>query len=178
MINRYSAYFIGHIVELDKKQNIEQTGYGTKYRVRRIGIDDPNLDPSQLKFFPCMLPLTAGSGDGESGLSINLKQGDMVVGLHFDHPHNQQGVIIGLYPRSVMVQYGGDVVSLDPKTASGASQEGDQTLPSYRNLGPKELENRKLPEKRESSGDPGNLPTNTDIDKGQSLRNAGIQLPS
>jgi len=98
----------------------------------------------------------------------------MVLGLHFDHPHNQQGVIIGLYPRSVMVQYGGDVVSLDPKTASGASQEGDQTLPSYRNLGPKELENRNgKPEKRVADGNSGDLPSNTnDIDRQEALRSA------
>ena len=172
--NSYPAYFVGQIVELDKQQNIEQTGYGTKYKVRRFGIDDPTLSLDDLKFFPCIGPLNGGSGDGEAGQSINLKQGDTVIGFHFDYPNNESGVIFGLYPRSLLTQYGGDVVTSDTRTASGAAQEGDQTMPSPRNLGPKELENRNgTPKKRVVEGDPGDLPSNTeDIDRKQALRDA------
>jgi hypothetical protein len=176
--NQFAAFWHGHIVELDEEQNIKQTGFGGRYRVRRIGIDDPTADPKDLSFFYYTNPVTAGSGDGEAGSSTNLKPGDMVWGLHTDYPRNQRGFIVGVYPRSVMTQYGGDVTTSDIKTASGGAQEGDQTLPSYRNLGPKDLENRNgKPKKRVVEGDPGVLPTNT-IDKGQAVRNALGYLPT
>jgi hypothetical protein len=172
--NQFPSLWHGHIVKLDEDQNIKQTGFGGRYRVRRIGIDNPDADVKDLLFFYYSNPVTAGSGDGEAATSTNLKQGDMVWGFHTDYPRNQKGFIAGVYPRSVLTQYSGDVVTSDTRTASGAAQEGDQTMPSPRNLGPKQLENKtESPKKRVVEGDPGDLPSNTeDIDRKDALRSA------
>ena len=171
--NQFPSIWHGHIVKLDEDQNIKQTGFGGRYRVRRIGIDDPNADVKDLMFFYYTNPVTAGSGEGEAAISTNLKQGDMVWGFHTDYPRNQRGFIAGVYPRSVLTQYSGDVITSDTRTASGASQEGDQTMPSPRNLGPKQLENKtESPKKRVVEGDPGDLPSNTDINRKDALRDA------
>ena len=63
-MNKYPSYFFGKIV-VDEKQNVKQEGHGVRYRVLRVGIDDPSLikEPQKLRMFDCVLPLTAGAGD-------------------------------------------------------------------------------------------------------------------
>ena len=75
-MNKHPSYFFGQIV-IDDKLNVKQEGHGVRYRVLRVGIDDPSLinKPQLLRAFDCILPLTASSGDGERMRSVNLSNG-------------------------------------------------------------------------------------------------------
>jgi hypothetical protein len=137
-MNKHPSYFFGQIV-IDDKLNVKQEGYGVRYRVLRVGIDDPSLinKPQLLRAFDCILPLTASSGDGERMRSVNLSNGDMVFGLHTDSPANQTGVILGVLPRTTLIKYNQYVKTEDLTTASGGDQGGVTTQPTKGNFGGK-----------------------------------------
>ena len=125
---------VGFIVELDTNQNIKQTGYGVRYRVRRLGIDSPATPANKLPWFDVLLPPTEGSGDGLKARSVNYSVGDMVVVEHMDSS-KQHGWIKGHFARTSLIQYGGDVKTADKTTASGGDQGGEVTLPTKVNKG-------------------------------------------
>ena len=125
---------VGFIVELDSNQNIKQTGYGVRYRVRRLGIDSPATPANKLPWFDVLLPPTVGSGDGLKARSVNYSVGDMVVVEHMDSS-KQRGWIKGHFARTSLIQYSGDVKTADQTTASGGDQGGEITLPTKVNKG-------------------------------------------
>lgn len=125
---------VGFIVELDSNQNIKQTGYGIRYRVRRLGIDSPATPANKLPWFDVLLPPTEGSGDGLKARSVNYSVGDMVVVEHMDSS-KQHGWIKGHFARTSLIQYSGDVKTADQTTASGGDQGGEITLPTKVNKG-------------------------------------------
>jgi len=125
---------VGFIVELDSNQNIKQTGYGIRYRVRRLGIDSPATPANKLPWFDVLLPPTEGSGDGLKARSVNYSVGDMVVVEHMDSS-KQHGWIKGHFARTSLIQYSGDVKTADQTTASGGDQGGEVTLPTKVNKG-------------------------------------------
>jgi hypothetical protein len=125
---------VGFIVELDTNQNIKQTGYGVRYRVRRLGIDSPATAANKLPWFDVLLPPTEGSGDGLKARSVNYSVGDMVVVEHMD-ASKQHGWIKGHFARTSLIQYSGDVKTADQTTASGGDQGGEVTLPTKVNKG-------------------------------------------
>jgi hypothetical protein len=90
--------------------------------VRRLGIDPPvgDLPDNKLPSFDCLLPLTASGGDNQKGRSVNLDPGDLVFGLHTDAPNHQRGVIIGVLPRTSLINYDTLIKTGDLTTASGA----------------------------------------------------------
>lgn len=133
-MNKYPGYFVGQIAELDKKQNIKQEGHGVRYRVRRFGIDSENTPPDKLLMFDTILPPTDGAGDGLRARSVNFAVGDMVFGLHLDAPQNQKGVILGVFPRTSLIQYNNYVKTEDQTTASGGDQGGERTMPTKPNI--------------------------------------------
>ena len=133
-MNKYPSYFIGQVV-VDEKQNVKQEGHGVRYRVRRVGIDDPTTPAKDLRMFDCVLPVTAGAGDGQKARSVNLSDGDMVVGLHIDAPKNETGFIIGVLARTSLIRYDNYVKTSDQTTASGGDQGGGTTLPTKINRG-------------------------------------------
>ena len=137
-MNKHPSYFFGQIV-IDDKLNVKQEGHGVRYRVLRVGIDDPSLinKPQLLRAFDCLLPLTASSGDGERMRSVNLSNGDMVFGLHTDSPANQTGVILGVLARTTLINYDNYVKTEDLTTASGGDQGGVTTQPTKGNFGGK-----------------------------------------
>lgn len=133
-MNKYPGYFVGQIAELDKKQNIKQEGHGVRYRVRRFGIDSENTPPDKLLMFDTILPPTDGAGDGLRARSVNFAVGDMVFGLHLDAPQNQKGIILGVFPRTSLIQYNKYVKTEDQTTASGGDQGGERTMPTKPNV--------------------------------------------
>jgi len=151
-MNKYPSYFFGQIV-VDEKQNIKQEGHGVRYRVLRVGIDDPSLikEPQKLRMFDCVLPLTAGAGDGLMMRSVNLSDGDMVFGLHTDSPANQTGVILGVLARTSLIKYNDYVKTADLTTASGGDQGGVTTQPTKGNFGGKGGESKIAETQREKS---------------------------
>jgi hypothetical protein len=137
-MNKYPSYFLGQIV-VDEKQNVKQEGHGVRYRVLRVGIDDPSLikQPERLRMFDCLLPVTAGAGDGQKMRSVNLNNGDMVFGLHTDSPKNDTGIILGVIARTSLINYDDYVKTDDLTTASGGDQGGKTTQPQPVNRGRK-----------------------------------------
>ena len=137
-MNKYPSYFLGQVV-VDEKQNVKQEGHGVRYRVLRVGIDDPSLinQPERLRMFDCLLPVTAGAGDGQKMRSVNLSNGDMVFGLHTDSPKNDTGIILGVVARTSLIQYDDYVKTDDLTTASGGDQGGKTTQPQPVNRGRK-----------------------------------------
>ena len=135
-MNKYPSYFLGQVV-VDEKQNVKQEGHGVRYRVLRVGIDDPSLinQPERLRMFDCLLPVTAGSGDGQKMRSVNLSNGDMVFGLHTDSPKNDTGIILGVVARTSLIKYDDYVKTEDLTTASGGDQGGKTTQPQPINRG-------------------------------------------
>ena len=140
--------FVGHIVQLDKNQNIEQKGHGVRYRVRRIGIDLPTTPVDKLPWFDVLLPPTEGSGDGLRARSVNYSEGDMVVGEH-SNSDRQSGWIVGHFARTSLTTYGGDVKTSDKTTASGGDQGGETTLPTKPNINPTKGDDSKTAESEE-----------------------------
>ena len=132
---------VGFIVELDSNQNIKQTGYGVRYRVRRLGIDSPATPANKLPWFDVLLPPTVGSGDGLKARSVNYSVGDMVVVEHMDSS-KQRGWIKGHFARTSLIQYSGDVKTADQTTASGGDQGGETTLPTKINKGSQKYEDK------------------------------------
>jgi hypothetical protein len=122
MNNKYPSWFIGVIAGLDEEQNIKQTKAGVRYRVRRFGIDALNEPVDKLLMFDCILPLTAGAGDNKKAKSVVLSDGDLVFGMHTDAPDHQRGVIIGVFPRTALINYDEFVKTADLPTASGGDQ--------------------------------------------------------
>ena len=137
-MNKYPSYFLGQVV-VDEKQNVKQEGHGVRYRVLRVGIDDPSLikQPERLRMFDCLLPVTAGAGDGQKMRSVNLSNGDMVFGLHTDSPKKDTGIILGVVARTSLIQYDDYVKTEDLTTASGGDQGGKTTQPQPVNRGRK-----------------------------------------
>jgi len=140
-MNKYPSYFIGQVV-VDEKQNVKQEGHGVRYRVRRVGIDDPTTPSKDLRMFDCVLPITVGAGDGQKARSVNLSDGDMVVGLHIDAPKNETGFIIGVLARTSLIKYDNYVKTSDQTTASGGDQGGETTLPTKINKGSQKYEDK------------------------------------
>lgn len=132
--NKYPSWFMGTVVSLDKEQNIKQTKGGVRYRVKRFGIDKPDELVENLLFFDCILPLTAGAGDGLKAKSVVLSVGDLVFGMHTDAPDHQRGVILGVLPRTQLINYDDIVPTEDLPTASGGD-ESASAQPSPVNLG-------------------------------------------
>ena len=120
-MNKYPSWFIGAVAEQDKSHK-DGTSHGVRYRVRRLGIDPPvgDLPDNKLLSFDCLLPLTASGGDNQKGRSVNLDPGDLVFGLHTDAPNHQRGVIIGVLPRTSLINYDNLIKTGDLTTASGA----------------------------------------------------------
>lgn len=120
-MNKYPSWFIGAVAEQDKSHK-DGTSHGVRYRVRRLGIDPPvgDLPDNKLPSFDCLLPLTASGGDNQKGRSVNLDPGDLVFGLHTDAPNHQRGVIIGVLPRTSLINYDNLIKTGDLTTASGA----------------------------------------------------------
>ena len=103
-------WWIGQIVKQDNwivniaarptESNDEFKGFDYRYRVRIIGYhpsDPKELADDQLPWASVVFPVTAGSGQGGSSQSPNLKQGMFVQGFFLDGEDGQQPVITGVF---------------------------------------------------------------------------------
>ena len=75
------------------------TGWGRRYKVRIIGLHDQGeteIASHQLPWAQVMYPITAGGGQGGSGQTPNLRQGNMVFGFFLDGQEQQVPVIMGV----------------------------------------------------------------------------------
>ena len=75
------------------------TGWGRRYKVRIIGLHDQGeteIASDQLPWAQVMYPVTAGGGQGASGQTPNLRQGNMVFGFFLDGQEQQVPVIMGV----------------------------------------------------------------------------------
>ena len=74
-------------------------GWGRRYKVRIIGLHDQGeteIASDQLPWAQVMYPVTAGGGQGSSGQTPNLRQGNMVFGFFLDSQEQQVPVIMGV----------------------------------------------------------------------------------
>ena len=74
-------------------------GWGRRYKVRIIGLHDQGeteIKSDQLPWAQVMYPVTAGGGQGGSGQTPNLRQGNMVFGFFLDGQEQQVPVIMGV----------------------------------------------------------------------------------
>ena len=74
-------------------------GWGRRYKVRIIGLHDQGeteIASDQLPWAQVMYPITAGGGQGGSGQTPNLRQGNMVFGFFLDGQEQQVPVIMGV----------------------------------------------------------------------------------
>jgi hypothetical protein len=97
-------------------------GWGRRYKVRIIGLHDQGeteIKSDQLPWAQVMYPITAGGGQGGSGQTPNLRQGNMVFGFFLDGQEQQVPVIMGVLGNnaqtSLATQIGrGDVTNTQP----------------------------------------------------------------
>ena len=74
-------------------------GWGRRYKVRIIGLHDQGeteISSDQLPWVQVMYPVTGGGGQGASGTTSNLRQGNMVFGFFLDGQDQQVPVIMGV----------------------------------------------------------------------------------
>jgi uncharacterized protein YoxC len=74
-------------------------GWGRRFKVRIIGLHDQGeteIASDQLPWAQVMYPITAGGGQGSSGQTPNLRQGNMVFGFFLDGQEQQVPVIMGV----------------------------------------------------------------------------------
>ena len=103
-------WWIGQIVKQDNwitniaarptESNDEFKGFDYRYKVRILGYhpsDPKELADDQLPWASVLFPVTAGSGQGGSSQSPNLKQGMFVQGFFLDGEDGQQPVITGVF---------------------------------------------------------------------------------
>jgi hypothetical protein len=97
-------------------------GWGRRYKVRIIGLHDQGeteIKSDQLPWAQVMYPITAGGGQGGSGQTPNLRQGNMIFGFFLDGQEQQVPVIMGVLGNnaqtSLATQIGrGDVTNTQP----------------------------------------------------------------
>jgi uncharacterized protein YoxC len=90
-------------------------GWGRRYKVRIIGLHDQGeteIKSDQLPWAQVMYPITAGGGQGGSGQTPNLRQGNMVFGFFLDGQEQQVPVIMGVLGNNAQT-------SLATKTGDG-----------------------------------------------------------
>ena len=74
-------------------------GWGRRYKVRIIGLHDMGtavIPDDQLPWANVMYPITAGGFQANSGVTPNLRQGNMVFGFFLDGKDQQVPVIMGV----------------------------------------------------------------------------------
>ena len=82
-------------------------GWGRRYKVRIIGLHDQGeteIASDQLPWAQVMYPVTAGGGQGGSGQTPNLRQGNMVFGFFLDGQEQQVPVIMGVLGNNAQTQ--------------------------------------------------------------------------
>jgi hypothetical protein len=82
-------------------------GWGRRYKVRIIGLHDQGeteIASDQLPWAQVMYPVTAGGGQGSSGQTPNLRQGNMVFGFFLDGQEQQVPVIMGVLGNNAQTQ--------------------------------------------------------------------------
>ena len=92
--------WIANIAERPTESNDEFKGFDYRYKVRIIGYHPPEVEElpdEQLPWASVLFPVTAGSGQGGSSQSPNLKQGMFVQGFFLDGEDGQQPVITGVF---------------------------------------------------------------------------------
>jgi hypothetical protein len=91
-----------------KFENANQIpGWGRRYKVRIIGLHDQGeteIKSDQLPWAQVMYPVTAGGGQGGSGQTPNLRQGNMVFGFFLDGQEQQVPVIMGVLGNNAQTQ--------------------------------------------------------------------------
>jgi hypothetical protein len=83
------------------------SGWGRRYKVRIIGLHDQGeteIASDQLPWAQVMYPVTAGGGQGASGQTPNLRQGNMVFGFFLDGQEQQVPVIMGVLGNNAQTQ--------------------------------------------------------------------------
>ncbi len=82
-------------------------GWGRRFKVRIIGLHDQGeteIASDQLPWAQVMYPITAGGGQGGSGQTPNLRQGNMVFGFFLDGQEQQVPVIMGVLGNNAQTQ--------------------------------------------------------------------------
>ena len=136
-------WWIGQIVKQDNwitniaarptESNDEFKGFDYRYKVRILGYhpsDPKELADDQLPWASVLFPVTAGSGQGGSSQSPNLKQGMFVQGFFLDGEDGQQPVITGVFGVNQYVKLKRNMGPLGLEIFSG-TKSTDEVVANY-----------------------------------------------
>jgi hypothetical protein len=115
-----------------KFENASQIpGWGRRYKVRIIGLHDQEettIKSDQLPWAQVMYPVTAGGGQGGSGQTPNLRQGNFVFGFFLDGQEQQVPVIMGVLGNNAQTQLATQI-GTDKSNFAGTSGFAEGQVP-------------------------------------------------
>jgi hypothetical protein len=121
-----------------KFENANQIpGWGRRYKVRIIGLHDKEettIASDQLPWAQVMYPVTAGGGQGGSGQTPNLRQGNFVFGFFLDGQERQVPVIMGVLGNNAQTKLATQI-GTDKSNFAGTSGFAEGQVP-YVGKGP------------------------------------------
>ena len=109
-------FWTGVIVPWEsQKEQVSGLGWGWRYKVRIMGYysNSKEIDDGDVVYATVGLSATDGTGGGGRYRSVRYAQGDVVYGFWMG-PDNQIPVIMGAFPRTTGINYGGSG-PFDPK---------------------------------------------------------------
>ena len=157
-------------------------GWGRRYKVRIIGLHDQGeteIASDQLPWAQVMYPVTAGGGQGASGQTPNLRQGNMVFGFFLDGQEQQVPVIMGVLGNNAQTQLStkigdGRVTNTQPgslATSGNAISASGNTDPNRRVPDDDKVSTKpKSPGTPSTDGRSPRTPTRAELNAAQSAR--------
>ena len=104
--------WLANYPDLPKETKDELPGFKRRVKVSILGwhsTDKEELKNEELPWAYCLLPVTAGSGFGGLGESLNFSGGEWVFGFFLDGNDGQQPVIIGVLDKSTQEDYRNEI---------------------------------------------------------------------
>ena len=91
-----------------QEEQAKGLGWGWRFKVRIIGdhSDTDDIADEDLDYAYCLLPTTAGSGGGGRVRTVRIVQGDMVYGIYGSGNSSGIRLILGVFPRTAVIEYG------------------------------------------------------------------------
>lgn len=161
-------------------------GWGRRYKVRIIGLHDQGeteIASDQLPWAQVMYPVTAGGGQGASGQTPNLRQGNMVFGFFLDGQEQQVPVIMGVLGNNAQTQLStkigdGRVTNTQPgslaTSGNAVSASGDtdpnRRVPDDDKVSTKPTSPGTPPPQSADGRNPARIPTRAELNAAQSAR--------
>jgi len=93
------SYWRENIIPYVHEEASESFGWGYRYKVRILGLHEwgeQSISSDDLPWAQVMYPVTAGGGQGSSGATSSIRQGNMVFGFFMDQGDQQIPIIMGI----------------------------------------------------------------------------------